>query len=151
VDLAEIRQQITNLVGNDAVGMVEITMDEVGKGHYLGMKHLFEMIGLYPALGEAGPEIEFDGCGAAKASEASGTGAAADRYQRSGDGAGGFRCSGLRIEAPLSGVDPCFVFGRSDPTVAGRTRVFVIHGDLENGYDVDDRPDRGRRGNLAGR
>ena len=49
VDLAEIRQQITNLVGNDAVGMVEITMEEVGKGHYLGMKYLFEMIGLYPA------------------------------------------------------------------------------------------------------
>lgn len=49
VDLAEIRQQITNLVGNDAVGMVEITMEEVGKGHYLGMKYLFEMIGLYPS------------------------------------------------------------------------------------------------------
>jgi hypothetical protein len=54
VDLAEIRQQITNLVGNDAVGMVEITMEEVGKGHYLGMKYLFEMIGLYPATGEDG-------------------------------------------------------------------------------------------------
>src|SRR5579862_3445768 len=50
VDLAEIRRQITNLVGNDAVGMVEITMEEVGKGHYLGMKYLFEMIGLYPAI-----------------------------------------------------------------------------------------------------
>lgn len=54
MDLAEIRQQITNLVGNDAVGMVEITMEEVGKGHYLGMKYLFEMIGLYPAAGEDG-------------------------------------------------------------------------------------------------
>ena len=54
VDLAEIRQQITNLVGNDAVGMVEITMEEVGKGHYLGMKYLFEMIGLYPATDEDG-------------------------------------------------------------------------------------------------
>lgn len=54
VDLAEIRQQITNLVGNDAVDMVEITMEEVGKGHYLGMKYLFEMIGLYPAAGEDG-------------------------------------------------------------------------------------------------
>ena len=49
VDLAEIRQQITNLVGNGAVGMVETTMEEVGKGHYLGMKYLFEMVGLYPA------------------------------------------------------------------------------------------------------
>jgi hypothetical protein len=39
----------TDLVGNGAVGMVEATRDEVGKGHYLGMKYLFEMIGLYPA------------------------------------------------------------------------------------------------------
>ena len=29
--------------------MVETTIDQVGKGHYLGMKYLFEMIGLYPA------------------------------------------------------------------------------------------------------
>lgn len=49
MDLAEIRQQITNLVGNGAVGMVETTMEEVGKGHYLGMKYLFELVGLYPA------------------------------------------------------------------------------------------------------
>ena len=49
VDLAAIRQQITNLVGNDAIGMVETTIEEVGKGHYLGMKYLFEMVGLYPA------------------------------------------------------------------------------------------------------
>src|SRR5258708_29241658 len=47
-DLAEIRRQITDLVGNGAVGMVETTMEEVGKGHYLGMKYLFELIGLYP-------------------------------------------------------------------------------------------------------
>jgi hypothetical protein len=49
VDLAEVRQQITNLVGNGALGMVETTIEEVGKGHYLGMKYLFELIGLYPA------------------------------------------------------------------------------------------------------
>ena len=49
MDLAEIRRQITALVGNGAVGMVESTMEQVGKGHYLGMKYLFEMIGLYPA------------------------------------------------------------------------------------------------------
>ncbi len=54
LDLAEIRQQIATLVGNDAVGMVEVTMEEVGKGHCLGMKYLFEMIGLYPATGEDG-------------------------------------------------------------------------------------------------
>src|SRR5450432_3571280 len=52
--LTEIRRQITYLVGNGAVGMVESTMEQVGKGHYLGMKYLFEMIGLYPATGEDG-------------------------------------------------------------------------------------------------
>jgi hypothetical protein len=57
VDLAEVRRQITNLVGNDAVGMVEITMEEVGKGHYLGMKYLFEMIGLYPAIIDDGTAV----------------------------------------------------------------------------------------------
>jgi hypothetical protein len=49
VDLAAIREQITNLVGNGAVDMVETTMEEVGKGRYLAMKYLFEMIGLCPA------------------------------------------------------------------------------------------------------
>jgi hypothetical protein len=49
LDLAEIRRQITDLVGSGAVGMVKATMEEAGKGHYLGMKYLFEMIGLYPA------------------------------------------------------------------------------------------------------
>ena len=49
VDLGAVREQITNLVGNRAVEMVEITMDEVDKGHYLAMKYLFEMVGLCPA------------------------------------------------------------------------------------------------------
>jgi hypothetical protein len=51
VDLAQLREQIKTLVGNDALGMVETTIEEVGKGHYLGMKYLFEMIGLFPATG----------------------------------------------------------------------------------------------------
>jgi hypothetical protein len=49
VDLAVVRGQITNLVGNSAVKMVTTTMNEAGKGHYLAMKYLFEMIGLCPA------------------------------------------------------------------------------------------------------
>jgi len=49
VDLGVIREQITNLVGNRAVEMVETTMAEVDKGHYLAMKYLFEMVGLSPA------------------------------------------------------------------------------------------------------
>ncbi len=49
MDLEEIRRQIADLVGSGAVGMVEATIEDAGKGHYLGMKFLFEMIGLYPA------------------------------------------------------------------------------------------------------
>jgi hypothetical protein len=49
VDLGAVREQITNLVGNGAVEMVETTIEEVGKGHYLAMKYLFEMVGLCPA------------------------------------------------------------------------------------------------------
>lgn len=48
-ELTEVRRQITDLVRNSAVEMVETTIDQVGKGQYLGMKYLFEMIGLYPA------------------------------------------------------------------------------------------------------
>jgi hypothetical protein len=58
LDLVEIRRQITDLVGNGAVGMVETTMEEVGKGHYLGMKYLFEMIGLYPATSTDDAAVE---------------------------------------------------------------------------------------------
>jgi hypothetical protein len=58
MDLAEIRRQITDLVGKGAVGMVEATMDEVGKGHSLGMKYLFEMIGLYPATSPGDAPVE---------------------------------------------------------------------------------------------
>jgi hypothetical protein len=53
VDLGVVREQITNLVGNRAVEMVETTMDEVNKGHYLAMKYLFEMVGLCPASASA--------------------------------------------------------------------------------------------------
>jgi len=49
VDLEALRQQISNLVGNHAVDLVEVTIGEVDKGHYLAMKYLFELIGLYPA------------------------------------------------------------------------------------------------------
>jgi hypothetical protein len=51
-DLAAIRQQITDLVRNQAVPMVEITISEVDKGHYAAMKYLFEMIALYPAAAQ---------------------------------------------------------------------------------------------------
>jgi hypothetical protein len=49
IDLGPVQEHITNLVGNRAIAMVETTMDEVDKGHYLAMKYLFEMVGLFPA------------------------------------------------------------------------------------------------------
>jgi hypothetical protein len=58
VDLGAIREHITNLVGNRAVEMVETTMDEVDKGHYLAMKYLFEMVGLCPATAPEGAAQE---------------------------------------------------------------------------------------------
>ena len=49
VELGPVQEHITNLVGNAAIEMVEFTIAEVNKGHYLAMKYLFEMIGLFPA------------------------------------------------------------------------------------------------------
>jgi len=49
VDLGAVREQITNLVGNGALEMVKVTMNEASQGHYLAMKYLFEMVGLCPA------------------------------------------------------------------------------------------------------
>jgi hypothetical protein len=54
VDLKALREQITNLVGNHAVGMVNKTIAEADKGHYLAMKYLFEMVGLCPATNSGG-------------------------------------------------------------------------------------------------
>jgi hypothetical protein len=50
-DLEAIRKQINELVGSEAVNLVESTIAEADKGHYSAMKYLFEMIGLYPATG----------------------------------------------------------------------------------------------------
>ena len=61
VDLTVVLEQIRNLVGNHAVVMVDTTIKEVNKGHYLAMKYLFEMVGLCPAINSsAGVEEEAD-------------------------------------------------------------------------------------------
>ncbi|MBV9573822.1 MAG: hypothetical protein JOY93_07180 [Acidobacteriales bacterium] len=48
-DLNALREQIRNLVGSEAVQMVESTIAKANSGHCAAMKYLFEMIGLYPA------------------------------------------------------------------------------------------------------
>ena len=48
-----MRKRINDLVGDEAVGLVENAISEPTKGHVsTAMKYLFEMIGLYPASGE---------------------------------------------------------------------------------------------------
>ena len=44
-----LRQQITQLVADDALEMVSSTIEQVKHGQYQGLKYLFEMVGLYPA------------------------------------------------------------------------------------------------------
>lgn len=48
-DFAVVRKKINDLVGNQAVDLVESAIAEADKGHFAAMKYLFEMIGLYPA------------------------------------------------------------------------------------------------------
>jgi hypothetical protein len=49
VDIANVRNQIANAVGGRAVQIVKTMIAAAEKGHYLAMKYLFEMTGLYPA------------------------------------------------------------------------------------------------------
>jgi hypothetical protein len=61
VDMKVLRDEIRELVGSNALAMVQTAMEEVDKGHYLAMKYLFEMIGLFPesaASSEEAPEGE---------------------------------------------------------------------------------------------
>jgi hypothetical protein len=57
-NLSELREQITDMVTGEAVGLVKTTIEEADKGHFAAMKYLFEMIGLYPAPGAEEPEAD---------------------------------------------------------------------------------------------
>ena len=51
-ELSALRREITELVARNAVVMVQNAIDAVNEaGQYQAIKYLFEMIGLYPALG----------------------------------------------------------------------------------------------------
>ena len=56
VNLDEVRRQISDLVGRQALDLVQIAIAEADKGHYAAMKYLFELIGLYPAAEQAAPD-----------------------------------------------------------------------------------------------
>jgi hypothetical protein len=49
IDLALLRRQIKNRVGQEALPMVESTIDAVKNGQYAALKYLFEAVGLFPA------------------------------------------------------------------------------------------------------
>ena len=49
IDFLELRRQIRNRVGQDALAMVNATIAAVNEGQYAALKYLFEAIGLFPA------------------------------------------------------------------------------------------------------
>jgi len=52
-DLAALRKNITELVAQNAIPMVQQAIDAVREdGQYQAIKYLFEMIGLYPATSQ---------------------------------------------------------------------------------------------------
>ena len=53
VDLAEVRKDITNLVGGEATQLAQAVLEEGKKGQLAPVKYLFEVAGLYPASTEA--------------------------------------------------------------------------------------------------
>ena len=58
-DIAGLRRQITDLVAQNAVAMVQHAIDAVNEeGQYQAIKYLFEMVGLYPAAGDDESPLE---------------------------------------------------------------------------------------------
>ena len=49
LDVAAVRQEATNLIAEEAAEMVRALIGECKKGHYQGMKFLFEVAGIFPA------------------------------------------------------------------------------------------------------
>jgi len=57
VDITAVRQEATNLIGEEASEMVLAVIEECKKGHYQGMKFLFEIAGIFPAPVAATAEV----------------------------------------------------------------------------------------------
>lgn len=58
-DLSALRRQITDLVAQNAVAMVQHAIDAVNEeGQYQAIKYLFEMVGVYPAAADDDSQIE---------------------------------------------------------------------------------------------
>ncbi len=58
-DLSALRRQVTDLVAQNAVAMVQHAIDAVNEeGQYQAIKYLFEMVGLYPAAADDESPVE---------------------------------------------------------------------------------------------
>jgi hypothetical protein len=58
-DPSALRRQITDLVAQNAVSMVQNAIDAVNEeGQYQAIKYLFEMVGLYPAAAGDDSQVE---------------------------------------------------------------------------------------------
>ena len=51
-DMAQLREKLTNMVGANAEEILNATIEQAKSGHYLAMRCLFEMVGLYPVTVE---------------------------------------------------------------------------------------------------
>jgi hypothetical protein len=58
VDLAEVRKQISDIVGGEAAALALAVVEEARKGQLAPVKYLFEAIGLYPAPEGSQPRPE---------------------------------------------------------------------------------------------
>ena len=62
MDIAKVRNDVTNIVGAGAKKITQAVVEEAQKGQLAPMKYLFEMAGVYPApVSEKAPEVEDDG------------------------------------------------------------------------------------------
>jgi hypothetical protein len=58
-ELSALRRQLTDLVAQNAVAMVQNAIDAVNEeGQYQAIKYLFEMVGLYPAAAGGDSQVE---------------------------------------------------------------------------------------------
>lgn len=58
-ELSALRRQVTDLVAQNAVAMVQNAIDAVNEeGQYQAIKYLFEMVGLYPAAAGEDSTVE---------------------------------------------------------------------------------------------
>jgi hypothetical protein len=59
LDMANVREQITELVCQKASAMISSTIAQVEKGHYTALKFLLEIAGIYPIRSKDAEEEDY--------------------------------------------------------------------------------------------